>query len=110
MQLTARIAYYALRVIICNLLVSVWNNILAVAMPDAVLVATVRAQDVKQVVEVLKQNKITQAEIFPKDYRPWGWFERLALGDHFQVKRICVKPGAALSLQSHRYRSEHDCS
>ena len=29
------------------------------------------------------------------------------LGERFQVKRICVKPGAALSLQSHKYRSEH---
>ena len=56
---------------------------------------------------LLKVNKIRQAEILPKDYRPWGWFESLALGDQFQVKRICVKPGAALSLQSHKYRSEH---
>ena len=36
-----------------------------------------------------------------------GWFESLVLGDCFQVKRIYVKPGAALSLQSHKYRSEH---
>jgi len=58
-------------------------------------------------VELLKSNYITQAEIFPKDHRPWGWFESLLMGDRFQVKRICVKPGAALSLQSHKYRSEH---
>lgn len=84
------------------------NDVLAVAMPDAVLVANkARAQDVKKVVEVLKLNGINQAEIFPKDYRPWGWFESLALGDNFQVKRICVNPGAALSLQSHCHRSEH---
>ena len=84
------------------------NDIMAIAMPDAVLVApTERAQDVKKAVELLKAKDITQAEIFPKDHRPWGWFESLALGDRFQVKRICVKPGAALSLQSHKYRSEH---
>mgnify|MGYP002213889020 FL=1 len=77
-------------------------------MPDAVLVAPKeRAQDVKKAVELLKSKGITQAEIFPKDHRPWGWFESLAMGDRFQVKRICVKPGAALSLQSHNYRSEH---
>ena len=84
------------------------DNILAIAMPDAVLVAhKERAQDIKQVVEVLKADDIPQAEIFPKDFRPWGWFESIALGDRFQVKRILVKPGAALSLQSHNHRSEH---
>lgn len=84
------------------------NDIIAIAMHDAVLVAPKgRAQDVKKVVALLKTKHIAQAEIFPKDFRPWGWFESLALGDRFQVKRICVKPGAALSLQSHKYRSEH---
>ena len=56
---------------------------------------------------ILKEKNINQAEIFSKDRRPWGWFERLISGDRFQVKRICVKPGAALSLQSHKHRSEH---
>ena len=84
------------------------NDIMAIAMPDAVLVAPKdRAQDVKKAVELLKSKDITQAEIFPKDHRPWGWFESLALGDSFQVKRICVKPGGSLSLQSHYHRSEH---
>lgn len=84
------------------------DNIMAIAMPDAVLVASKeRSQDVKKAVALLRTKDVTQAEIFPKDYRPWGWFESLALGDCFQVKRIVVKPGAALSLQSHKYRSEH---
>ena len=84
------------------------NDIMAIAMPDAVLVAPKdRAQDVKKAVELLKAKDIAQAEVFPKDHRPWGWFESLALGERFQVKRICVKPGAALSLQSHKHRSEH---
>jgi len=84
------------------------NNIIAVAMPDAVLVADVsRAQDVKQVVAALKLKNVKQAETFPKDHRPWGWFESLVIGDRFQVKRIHVHPGAALSLQSHHHRSEH---
>jgi mannose-1-phosphate guanylyltransferase/mannose-6-phosphate isomerase len=84
------------------------NDIMAIAMPDAVLVAPKeRAQDVKKAVELLKSKDIAQAEIFPKDHRPWGWFESLVLTDGFQVKRIHVKPGAALSLQSHKHRSEH---
>ena len=55
----------------------------------------------------MKAQKIPQCEALPKDYRPWGWFESLVLGDGFKVKRISVNPGAALSLQSHQHRSEH---
>ena len=84
------------------------ENIMAIAMPDAVLVANKnRSQDVKKSVELLRVSQVSQAEIFPKVHRPWGWFESLAMGTSFQVKRICVNPNAALSLQSHKYRSEH---
>jgi mannose-1-phosphate guanylyltransferase/mannose-6-phosphate isomerase len=77
-------------------------------MPDAVLVAHKdRVQDIKVVVSVLKAKGVAQAEAFPKDHRPWGWFESLVIGGCFQVKRIHVLPGAALSLQSHHHRSEH---
>jgi mannose-1-phosphate guanylyltransferase/mannose-6-phosphate isomerase len=84
------------------------ENVMAVAMNDAVLIADInRAQDVKHAVSVLKAKGAVQATAFPKDHRPWGWFESLAVGDRFQVKRIHVHPGAALSLQSHHHRSEH---
>lgn len=84
------------------------ENMIAVAMPDAVLVAPKdRAQDVKKAVARLKERDLRQAETLPRDYRPWGWYETLVLGSRFQVKRIVVNPGAALSLQSHHHRSEH---
>ena len=84
------------------------KNIVAVAMPDAVLVADLdAAQGVREVVAQLKAEQAPQATAFPRDHRPWGSFETLALGGRFQVKRIVVKPGAALSLQSHVHRSEH---
>lgn len=84
------------------------KDIVAIAMPDAVLVAHMsRAQDVRQAVEVLRARSAKQAEVFPKDFRPWGWFESLVIAERFQVKRIVVRPGAALSLQSHHHRSEH---
>lgn len=84
------------------------EDIVAVAMPDAVLIAHKdRTQDVKQAVAVLKAKGAAQAETLPRDYRPWGWFESLAIGSRFQVKRIHVNPGAALSLQSHHHRAEH---
>ncbi len=84
------------------------DGVIAVAMPDAVLVAdAARCQDVKVAVAELKRKGAKQAEAFPKDHRPWGWFETLALSSRFQVKRIVVQPGAALSLQSHHHRAEH---
>ena len=84
------------------------KNVMAIAMPDAVLVADMgRAQDVRLAVDALKARGAKQATAFPKDHRPWGWFETLVLDDRFQVKRILVHPGAALSLQSHVHRSEH---
>lgn len=84
------------------------KNVIAVAMNDAVLVADMgHAQQVKKVVDALKTKGAKQAVQFPKDHRPWGWFETLALGTRFQVKRIFVHPGGSLSLQSHHHRSEH---
>ena len=84
------------------------RDLVVVAMPDAVLVADRgRAQDVKLAVARLKAKGARQAETLPRDHRPWGWFETLVLEDRFQVKRIVVHPGAALSLQSHVHRSEH---
>ena len=84
------------------------QDLVVVAMPDAVLVADrARSQDVKMAVAQMKARSVRQAEVFPRDHRPWGWFETLALADRFQVKRIVVKPGAALSLQSHIHRAEH---
>ena len=79
-----------------------------VAMRDAVLVANLSdTQSVKHAVAILKEREVKQAVQLPVDHRPWGWFETLILQDRFQVKRIHVHPGAALSLQSHVHRSEH---
>ncbi len=84
------------------------QNVMVVATNDAVLVADMsRAQDVKLAVSALKAKGARQAETFRRDHRPWGWFETLGMGERFQVKRIVVHPGAALSLQSHHHRSEH---
>ncbi len=84
------------------------RDIVAVAMPDAVLVVDrARVGDVGQVVKHLRAQGVTQADTLPKDHRPWGYFETLTLGPRFQVKRIVVNPGAALSLQSHMHRAEH---
>ena len=79
-----------------------------VATSDAVLVARKsEAQRVKDAVAELQRRGAAQADRFPIDRRPWGWFESLVVGERFQVKCIQVQPGAALSLQSHHHRAEH---
>jgi mannose-1-phosphate guanylyltransferase/mannose-1-phosphate guanylyltransferase/mannose-6-phosphate isomerase len=84
------------------------RNIAAIAMPDAVLVADLdRAQDVGRLVKLMTREKAPQAQAFPVEHRPWGWFESLVAGPRFQVKRIVVNPGGRLSLQRHLHRSEH---
>lgn len=84
------------------------DNIVAVAMRDAILVADKsRGQDVKAVVSALRAKSVAQADDYPRFHRPWGWYETLCLDSRFQVKRIMVKPGGELSLQSHHHRSEH---
>jgi mannose-1-phosphate guanylyltransferase/mannose-6-phosphate isomerase len=76
--------------------------------PDAVLVADrAHAQDVKRVVDWLKHHKRDESRTHRRVYRPWGSYESLDAGDRFQVKRLRLHPGAAISLQMHHHRAEH---
>ncbi len=84
------------------------KGIAAIAMRDAVLVADMTdLQAVKAAVTQMKAAGVREAETLPRTYRPWGWYETLALDARFQVKQIMVPPGKKLSLQSHHHRSEH---
>jgi mannose-1-phosphate guanylyltransferase/mannose-6-phosphate isomerase len=84
------------------------EDVLVVATKDAILVSSKdHAQSVKNVVEKLKETDRQEISFHKRVYRPWGWFESIDRGDRFQVKRIMVKPGAQLSLQSHFHRAEH---
>lgn len=84
------------------------DDLVVVETADAVLVMHKdRAQDVKQVVEQLKLDGRGEWQTHRKVHRPWGWYDSVDAGPRFQVKRILVKPGAALSLQMHHHRAEH---
>ncbi|HSX64937.1 MAG TPA: mannose-1-phosphate guanylyltransferase/mannose-6-phosphate isomerase [Pseudoxanthomonas sp.] len=84
------------------------DDVVVVETDDAILVARKdRVQEVKQVVAKLKNDKRSQAIMHRKVYRPWGAYDSIDMGERFQVKRITVKPGAALSLQMHHHRAEH---
>jgi len=91
----------------CIALVGV-SDLVVVAMDDAVLVASKdNAEAIKNLVNDLKCNGQDLVLRHKRVYRPWGWYEGLNRGDRYQVKRIMVKPGGKLSLQSHHHRSEH---
>ena len=75
---------------------------------DALLVARKdKAEDVRGIVDALKREGREEALVHRRVERPWGSFESVDRGERFQVKRITVKPGAALSLQYHQHRAEH---
>jgi mannose-1-phosphate guanylyltransferase/mannose-6-phosphate isomerase len=84
------------------------KDIIAVTSMDAVLIAhKTKAQELKNVVRILASEKIDQAENSSFEHRPWGRFEVILADEAFKIKKIYVKPGGILSLQTHRYRSEH---
>ena len=84
------------------------KNLVVVETPDAILVAHKdKTQDVKKIVDNLKQENRTEGQLHRKIFRPWGWYDCVDVGERFQVKRIAVKPGASLSLQMHHHRAEH---
>jgi mannose-1-phosphate guanylyltransferase / mannose-6-phosphate isomerase len=84
------------------------ENMVVVETPDAILVANKnKTQDVKKIVDRLKREGRTEGHLHRKVFRPWGWYDGVDFGERFQVKRIVVNPGAALSLQMHHHRAEH---
>lgn len=84
------------------------DDLVVIDTPDATLVASrERSQDVKKLVDQLKAAGRSEHVFHRKVYRPWGNYDSIDMGERFQVKRIVVKPGAALSLQKHHHRAEH---
>ena len=65
------------------------------------------AHDVNIIARQLKDNKRNEWKTHREVYRPWGKYDLIDFGDRYQVKKITVKPGAALSLQKHQHRAEH---
>lgn len=84
------------------------DDLVVVETDDAVLVARKdKVQQVKDVVARLKAEQRSAAVLHREVHRPWGSYDSVDVGARFQVKRIKVKPGARLSLQSHTQRAEH---
>lgn len=99
-----------------SLVVAEHRFVAAVGLDDAVIIETAdallvtrrgRSQDVKRVVEWLKQHDRDECRSHRRVYRPWGSYEGLENGERYQVKRLKINPGAAISLQKHHHRAEH---
>ena len=84
------------------------RDVVVVDSDDSLLVAHKdHVQEVKAVVAKLKAAGRPESSLHRKVYRPWGAYDSIDMGERFQVKRITVNPGAALSLQMHHHRAEH---
>lgn len=84
------------------------ENLVVIETKDAVLVADKsKVQDIKKIVETLKQQDRTEHFCHREVYRPWGKYDSIDHAERYQVKRITVKPGQKLSIQMHHHRAEH---
>ena len=84
------------------------KDVVIVETKDAVLVADKnQVQDVKKIVERLKNEGRSEYQLHREVYRPWGKYDSIDKGERYQVKRITVKPGGKLSVQMHHHRAEH---
>ena len=84
------------------------EDMIVVSTPDALLITKKEhAQDIKQIVDQLRADGLSQHDTHTKVYRPWGSYEGIERGERFQVKQLIVKPGGASSMQVHHHRSEH---
>ena len=93
-----------------NRLVSVIgvSDLVIIDTQDALLVADKKySQNIKNIVNQLKQDSRSEADNHRKVFRPWGYYDSIDADNGFQVKRILVNPGAKLSLQKHEHRAEH---
>jgi mannose-1-phosphate guanylyltransferase len=88
------------------------DNLIIVDTSDALMICDkTKSQNVKKIVEILKENKRQEVSIHKTIFKPWGWYKNIEESDNgshgFKIKKIGVYPGKRLSLQSHNFRSEH---
>ncbi len=84
------------------------KNIILIDTKDALLVADKKnSEEIKDIVSLLDEKGFNEGKVHKKVYRPWGSFLSIEENNNWQIKKIEVNPGAALSLQKHHHRSEH---
>ena len=89
----------------CNPRSLILSDLIIIDTQDALLVSSKKkSQDIKHIVQKLRNDNRSESDNHRKVYRPWGYYDSIDYGKGFQVKRILVNPGAKLSLQQHKKR------
>jgi mannose-1-phosphate guanylyltransferase/mannose-6-phosphate isomerase len=84
------------------------DDLIIIENDDCILVQKKgQSDDVKKVVDYLKANDYKEVDHNIMGYRPWGKYRILVDDVNHKVKKLIIYPGATLSLQSHKRRSEH---
>lgn len=84
------------------------NNLVIVSTKDAVLVVDKsQVQDVKKVVNYLKENCRREYKVHRESYSPWGHSDKIISAQRYNINKVTVKPGGKFSLQMHHHRAEH---
>ena len=84
------------------------KDLIVVSTNDAILVTSLKeSQNISLIVEELKKNEKKEAKLYYKTFRPWGYFISIERSLNWQIKKIVVNPMSSLSLQKHKFRSEH---
>ena len=83
------------------------DDVVVVASPDAVLVTSrSNPQDVKGLVDTLKDNSVAAASAHSGCDHSWGSESNLRKGEGFRVRHVEIKPGERLPAGYHHHRDQ----
>ena len=83
------------------------KNVLAVDNNDVLYLSDLKNNNLKNLYPIINKKFPKITDQHTTTLRPWGQFTNIFVGKDFQVKELVVNPGAILSLQKHKYRSEN---
>lgn len=84
------------------------RDVVVVAADNAVLIGPkTRMQEIKTLLRKMHEQQRADTGLTGFSHRPWGRFHTVDTGGQYKVKRLHVRPGEKISLQSHMHRSEH---
>jgi len=84
------------------------TNLVIISTKDSLLVMpNDKNTNIKKNIEDMSKKNNEKVLYHPNVYRPWGSFEVLLTEKNYQVKKLIINPKQKISLQKHKYRSEH---
>jgi mannose-1-phosphate guanylyltransferase/mannose-6-phosphate isomerase len=84
------------------------RDMVVIAADNAVMIGPKdRMQDVKQLLDKMRDSALPDTHRTMFAHRPWGGFTQVSEGTNYRVKKLHIHPGGQLSLQAHQHRCEH---